>query len=83
MQTYLFDDNGDVRDAKSRRLAEVLQASIGGDELLNYVIRNLGFVGISEASVRRIWRAHIDPRAQRAGEIPHGDCRLIGVRQTV
>jgi hypothetical protein len=50
MQTYLFDDNGDLWDAKSRRLAEVLQASIGGDELLNYVIRNLGFVGISEAS---------------------------------
>jgi hypothetical protein len=48
MHTYLFDDRGDMWDAKSRRLAEVLQASIGGDELIDYVIRNLGFVSIAE-----------------------------------
>jgi hypothetical protein len=50
MQSFVFDDRGDAWDAKSRSLAEALQASIGGEELLNYVIRNLGFVGITESS---------------------------------
>jgi hypothetical protein len=47
MQTLLFDDTGEARDAQSPRLAEALQASLSGDALVNYVIRNLGFVAVT------------------------------------
>lgn len=49
-QSFVFDDQGEMWDAKSRRLAEVLQATLPGEELLSYVIRNLGFVGVSESN---------------------------------
>ena len=49
IQAFVFDDQGEMWDAKSRRLAEVLQASLTGEELLTYVIRNLGFVAVSES----------------------------------
>jgi hypothetical protein len=44
MQTLLFDDQGDVWDAKSRSLAEALGASLSAKELAKYVVRNLGFI---------------------------------------
>jgi hypothetical protein len=48
MRSVLFDDRGDVWDAHSRRLADDLQASICGDELVEYAIRNLGFVVVKD-----------------------------------
>jgi hypothetical protein len=48
MRSILFDDHGDVWDAGSRRLAEDLQASIHGEELVDFAIRNLGFVAAKE-----------------------------------
>jgi hypothetical protein len=48
MQTFLFDDQGEMWDAKSHRLAEVLQASLSGEELVNYAIRNLGYIAATE-----------------------------------
>ena len=48
MRSVLFDDRGEVWDARSRGLADDLQASIGGEELADYAIRNLGFVGVKE-----------------------------------
>jgi hypothetical protein len=48
MHTVLFDDMGDVWDAKSRSLAEVLGASLSADELTKYVVRNLGFIAAAE-----------------------------------
>ena len=49
MRSILFDDRGDVWDAGSRRLADDLQASIHGEELVEFAIRNLGFVAAKEA----------------------------------
>jgi hypothetical protein len=48
MRSVIFDDQGEVWDAKSRRLARDLHASIQGDELTDYVVRNLGFVAAKE-----------------------------------
>ncbi len=48
MRSILFDDRGDVWDAGSRRLAEDLQASIHGEELVDFAIRNLGFAAAKE-----------------------------------
>ena len=50
MQTFLFDDQGEIWDAKSHRLAEVLQASLRGEALVDYVIRNLGFVAVTQSN---------------------------------
>jgi hypothetical protein len=50
MQTYLFDDKGELWDGKSRRLADALYASLSSDDLLKYVIRNLGFIAVTENS---------------------------------
>ena len=44
MQSIVFDDSGEMWDAKSYRLVEMLQASLYGEELLNYAVKNLGFV---------------------------------------
>ncbi len=66
MKTYLFDDRGEMWDAASRSLASALCASIGGTELVNYAIRNLGYVSVSEnnGSVRvRLRPAAISPIA--------------------
>jgi hypothetical protein len=66
MKTFLFDDRGDVWDAASHRLADALGASIGGAELADYAIRNLGYVAVSEngGSVRvRLRPAAISPIA--------------------
>lgn len=54
MQTLLFDDKGDLWDSKSRALAEALQASLSCDDLLKYVVKNLGFIAAtdSEGSLR-------------------------------
>ena len=45
MRSVIFDDQGEVWDAKSRRLAHDLNASIEGEELIDYAIRNLGLRG--------------------------------------
>ena len=49
MQSLLFDDSGEIWDAKSRSLARSLQASLSGDELAKYVVRNLGFIAATES----------------------------------
>jgi len=43
MQCLVFDDRGEVWDAASPALADGLKASISGDALTNYAIKNLGF----------------------------------------
>lgn len=48
MRSILFDDRGEIWDAGSRRLADDLNASIHGEELVDYAIRNLGFVAAKE-----------------------------------
>jgi hypothetical protein len=48
MPAFVFDDQGERWDAGSRRLADILQASIAGEELANYVVKNLGYVWVSE-----------------------------------
>lgn len=48
MRSVVFDDQGEVWDAQSRRLAHDLNASIGGDELIDYAVRNLGFAAAKE-----------------------------------
>ena len=48
MRSVVFDDQGEVWDAKSRRLAHDLNASIEGEELTDYAIRNLGFVAAKD-----------------------------------
>jgi len=48
MRSVIFDDQGDLWDAGSRKLALDLHASIGGEELVDYAIRNLGFVAAKE-----------------------------------
>lgn len=48
MRTVLFDDQGEVWDARSRSLAHDLNASIGREELIDYAIRNLGFAAAKE-----------------------------------
>ena len=48
MRSFLFDDSGEMWDAKSRSLAEALQASLSSDELEKYVVRNLGFIAATE-----------------------------------
>ena len=49
MQSLLFDDSGEVWDAKSPALGEALQASLSADELAKYVVKNLGFIAATEA----------------------------------
>jgi hypothetical protein len=69
MQSLLFDDRGETWDAKSRSLAEALQASLSGDELSKYVVRNLGFIAATEndGSVRvRLRPAVVSPAALSA-----------------
>ena len=48
MRSVIFDDQGEMWDAQSRRLAHDLHASIAGEELVDYVIRNLGFVAAKD-----------------------------------
>jgi hypothetical protein len=48
MRSVIFDDQGELWDAQSRRLAHDLHASISGEELVDYVIRNLGFVAAKD-----------------------------------
>jgi hypothetical protein len=48
MQTYLFDDKGELWDGKSRKLAEILHASLSSADLLKYVVRNLGFIAVTD-----------------------------------
>src|SRR5262245_24387901 len=50
MQTILFDDKGDLWDAKSRTLAEALKASLSCDDLLKYVVKNLGFIAATDGN---------------------------------
>ena len=69
MQTLLFDDKGETWDANSPSLAEALQASLSGDELSKYVVKNLGFVAATESdgSVRlRLRPAVVSPTALSA-----------------
>lgn len=66
MHTVLFDDIGDVWDARSRRLADALGASLSADELTKYAVRNLGFIAAAESdgSVRlRLRPAVVSPTA--------------------
>ena len=46
----LFDDKGELWDAKSRELADVLDASSSSEDLRKYVVRNLGFIAVMENS---------------------------------
>lgn len=48
MRCVLLDDRGAEWDAGSSLLAEALQASIAGEELTSYAVRNLGFVAVSD-----------------------------------
>jgi hypothetical protein len=48
MQSIVFDDSGEVLDGQSYRLVEMLQASLYGEDLLNYCVRNLGFVVVND-----------------------------------
>src|SRR3990172_5706705 len=48
MRSVIIDDRGEVWDARGRGLARDLHASIGGDDLVEYTIRNLGFVAVKE-----------------------------------
>jgi hypothetical protein len=48
MRSVVFDDQGELWDARSRGLAGNLNASIGGEDLVEYTIRNLGFVAVKE-----------------------------------
>jgi len=48
MQNLLFDDRGEVWDAKSTRLAETLHASLSVEELAKYVVRNMGYIAATE-----------------------------------
>lgn len=48
MRSVLFDDRGDLRDAQCRRFVDELQASIAGEQLVDYAVRNLGFVAAKE-----------------------------------
>jgi hypothetical protein len=48
MRSVIIDDRGEVWDARGRGLARDLHASIGGEELVEYTIRNLGFVAVKE-----------------------------------
>ena len=50
MRSVLIDDRGEMWDAGSRRLADDLQASITGEELTDFAIRNMGFVGVAGAN---------------------------------
>jgi hypothetical protein len=47
MQSILFDDRGEVWDGQSHRLAEALQASLTGEALATYVVKNLGFISVA------------------------------------
>ena len=48
MRTLIFDDAGEIWDAQSPNLAESLQASLSGEALTTYAVRNLGFIAVSE-----------------------------------
>jgi hypothetical protein len=48
MRSVVFDDQGELWDARSCGLAGDLHASIGGSDLVEYAIRNLGFVAVKE-----------------------------------
>jgi hypothetical protein len=48
MRSVIFDDRGELWDTRSPWLASELNASIGGEQLVEYAIRNLGFVTIKE-----------------------------------
>jgi hypothetical protein len=48
MRSIVFDDQGELWDGQSRRLALDLNASIGGEDLIDYVVRNLGFIAAKE-----------------------------------
>ena len=50
LQTYLFDDKGELWDGRSRELADVLDASLSSEDLRKYVVRNLGFIAVMENS---------------------------------
>jgi len=47
MQCLVFDDRGEVWDTNSPGLANGLRASISGDALTSYAIKNLGFVAVN------------------------------------
>jgi hypothetical protein len=44
VSTRLIDPSGDVWPGATQRIADALQASIYGDQLLDYLVRNLGWV---------------------------------------
>jgi hypothetical protein len=49
MRSVLFDDQGDARDPQCRTFVGELQASIAGEQLIDYAVRNLGFAAAREA----------------------------------
>lgn len=48
MGSAIFDDQGELWDTRSPWLACELNASIGGEELVDYAVRNLGYVAVKE-----------------------------------
>ena len=49
MRSVVFDDRGEMWDAQSRTVwRDDLHASIDGEELVDYAVRNLGFVAVKE-----------------------------------
>jgi hypothetical protein len=65
MRSVLFDDQGEMWDSAFRRLPDILQG-LGATEALNYAVRNLGYVALTEAngSVRvRLRPAVVSPIA--------------------
>jgi len=48
-QTYLFDDKGERWEGNSRALVDVLDASLSSEDLRRYVVRNLGFIAVTES----------------------------------
>jgi hypothetical protein len=48
MSSLLFDDRGQIWDARSCWLAEDLCSSLRGEELVRYAVRNLGFIAVKK-----------------------------------
>lgn len=50
MRSLLIDDKGEIQSASSFALRQSLDASIGGLEFRDFVVRNLGYIAITEMS---------------------------------
>jgi hypothetical protein len=48
MRSVVFDDQGEMWGDTPRRLPEILQGRLSGAEAINYAVRNLGYVAVTE-----------------------------------